>query len=83
MPQLEAQIGKVEALLEGDRLRQWLTGGCFAGTETKGEDVSADGILTATLSQGADYQQRLSVDAARGHRCSYSNLGLTLRWQRR
>ena len=83
VPQLAAKPGKVDALLEGDRLRQWLTGGCFAGTEAKGEDVSADGILTATLSQGTDYQQRLSIDAARGPRCSYSNLRLTLRWQRR
>lgn len=84
LPRLDASASaKVEGLLEGDRLRQWLAGSCFAGTEAKGEDVSADGILTATLSQGADYQQRLTVDAARGPRCSYSNLGLTLRWQRR
>ncbi|MBQ1782328.1 MAG: cyanophycinase [Gammaproteobacteria bacterium] len=82
LPRLDASA-KVEGLLAGDRLRQWLTGGCFAGTEAKGEDVSDDGILTATMSQGADYQQRLSVDAQRGPRCSYSNLGLTLRWQRR
>lgn len=83
LPRVEAGSDKVEAVLGGDRLRQWLTGGCFAGIEAKGEDVSADGILTATMSQGAEYQQRLSVDAERGPRCSYSNLGLTLRWQRR
>lgn len=82
LPRLEASA-TVAGLLAGDRLRQWLTGGCFAGTAAKGEDVSDDGILTATMSQGADYQQRVSVDAVRGPRCSYSNLGLTLRWQRR